>query len=372
MKLQFILLIVVFVAAVMIWLAPRKYAPRIMMWTTLLTYCWLAPLALFLLLITAFLQWCVWHFSAAIPGRLARWLPVILPVIPLAVYKLGFAYAGWLIPLGLSYYAFRQIHVAFEYYKGTMPMPTLIEYFQYLLFLPVILIGPIHRMPEFQRSLRRHKWNARQISEGLERILYGLVKICFLGNFLFSTELKQFASGVHAYWPRLYLETVAFTANAYVQFAGFSDLAIGAGLLWGVKVMENFNAPFMATNMQSFWQRWHISLSSWCRDYVFQPVAGLTRNRWAALVSSMLVLALWHEISLRYVVWGAIQAILILLTVQSRKLTPALSVFVNENRFGKWVGRLWVFHLFAFSCIFIGSESIGSLGHFFKRFFDGV
>jgi alginate O-acetyltransferase complex protein AlgI len=250
-----------------------------------------------------------------------------------------------------------------------MPKPALIGYFEYLLFLPVILIGPIHRMPEFQRSLRRLKWNPLQISEGLERILYGLVKICFLGNFLFSTELKEFAAGIHAHFPRLYVEIIAFTGNAYFQFAGFSDLAIGGGLLWGVKVMENFNAPFMATNMQSFWQRWHISLSSWCRDYVFQPVAGFTRNRWFALIASMLVLALWHEISIRYIVWGTIQAILILLTVQCRKLTPALSIFINENSIGKWLGRLWVFHLFAFSCVFIGSESIESLGHVFKTIF---
>ena len=369
MKLQFILLIIIFLVAATIWLLPRKYASGIMMWSTLAAYIWLAPLALALLLSTSFLQWCVWHFKRKISQRLARWLPIFIPAIPLVVCKLGFTYAHWLIPLGLSYYAFRQVHVAFECYKGAMHTPGLKEYFEYLLFLPVILIGPIHRMPEFQRSLRRHKWNPLQISEGLERILYGLVKICFLGNFVFSTALKEFAAEVPAYLPRLYLELIAFTGNAYFQFAGFSDLAIGGGLLWGVKVMENFNAPFMATNMQSFWQRWHISLSGWCRDYVFQPVAGFTRNRWMALIASMLVLALWHEISLRYVVWGIIQAVLILLTVQSRKLSPGLSAFINENKFGKWLGRLWVFHLFAFSCIFIGSESIDSLGQVFKTIF---
>jgi alginate O-acetyltransferase complex protein AlgI len=250
-----------------------------------------------------------------------------------------------------------------------MQRPGLVEYFEYLLFLPVILIGPIHRMPDFQRSLRRRKWNPLLLSEGLERILYGLVKICFLGNYLFSTELRQFAGQASPFFLRLYLEVVAFTGNAYFQFAGFSDLAIGGGLLWGIRVIENFNAPFSATNMQSFWQRWHISLSSWCRDYVFQPIAGFTRNRWAALVISMLVLALWHEISLRYVVWGALQASFILMTIRCRKWMPAFSIFINEHALGKWLGRVWVFHLFAFSCTLIGSESIGSLGPLFKKIF---
>ena len=139
------------------------------------------------------------------------------------------------------------------------------------------------------------------------------------------------------------------------------------GLIWGIRVMENFNAPFMATNMQDFWQRWHISLSSWCRDYVFQPLAALSRNRWIALLASMLVLALWHELSFRYLAWGIVQALLILITVRVRKYVPAFSSFINHHPMGSWLGRLWVFHIFAFSCVLIGSESIVSLSPAIKH-----
>ena len=138
-----------------------------------------------------------------------------------------------------------------------------------------------------------------------------------------------------------------------MQFAGFSDLAIGMGLLWGIRVMENFNYPFLATNMQGFWTRWHISLSSWCKDYVFQPILAFSRNRWIALIAAMLVLALWHEISLRYILWGVFHSSLILLAVLIRKKSPLFSNYINHHYFGRWLGRLWVLHAFAFSCLFL-------------------
>jgi|GEM_PF-1939772 len=363
MKLQVLFLAMIFITSPVIWLVPRQWTGRVMMCATFCIYAWIAPVAVALLIGCACLQWLSWHPVI----RNFKWVPVLIPLIPLVIVKTGFTYAHWLVPLGLSYYAFRQIHVAFECYKGTMQRPGLIEYLQYLLFLPVILIGPIHRMPAFQRSLRRHKWDPRFISEGLERILFGLVKISFLGNFLFSVRFREYAEGTTHYFPRLYLEIVAFTGNAYFQFAGFSDLAVGGALLWGVRIIENFNAPFLATNMQMFWQRWHISLSGWCREYVFQPIAGFTRNRWLALIVSMLVLALWHEISLRYIAWGSLQAVLILVTIRLRKLIPKVSLFINENAWGKWLGRIWVFHLFAFSCTLIGSESIESLEPLLKK-----
>lgn len=369
MKLQAIILVIIFLTTPLVWRVPNYWKGNTMAIITAIFLTCIAPLSVALMLSVAFLQWFVWEKGVFKSVRAEVIIAVLLPLIPLVFYKWRFASGDWVIPLGLSYYAFRQIHVAFECYKGEMRKPGLAAYFQYLLFLPVILIGPIHRMPDFQRSLRRMKWDFSQCSDGLERILYGMVKINFLGNFLFSVVLTTYARGVNTPFLRLYLEVVAFTGNAYFQFAGFSDLAIGAGLLWGIRVMENFNAPFMATNMQDFWRRWHISLSSWCRDYVFQPLVALSRNRWFALMSAMLVLALWHEISLRYIVWGSIQTILILLTAYSRKKTPVISEFINGHPLGRWMGRIWVFHLFAFSCIFIGSENIASLSPAFKHLF---
>lgn len=370
MKLQVIFIAVVLISSPLVWRLPNYWRSKLMMSLTLLVIGWFAPLSIFIMLVVAFLQWLIWKNNYFRIKKLGVFLTIFLPLLPLFIYKTEHKFNHWIIPLGLSYYAFRQVHVAFECYKSGMKKPALIEYFEYLLFLPVMLIGPIHRMPEFQRSLRRYKWDAAMFSEGLERLLYGLVKINFLGNFLFATQLIQGASHADSNYLKLYFEIIAFTANAYFQFAGFSDLAIGLGLIWGIRVMENFNSPFLATNMQDFWQRWHISLSSWCRDYVFYPLAALSRMRWFALIASMLVLALWHEISIRYILWGAIQALLILMTVWTRKMMPDFSQFINHHPLGRWFGRIWVFHAFAFSCIFIGTENIQALSVGFKQLFS--
>lgn len=369
MNIEFILIAIILITAPLVWNVSRFWQGKIMMICTLLVFAWLAPWSLLLMILTACAQWLVWRYMPPGLKTTGVLLTIFLPLLLLLSYKFGHKSINWIIPLGLSYYTFRQIHAAFECYKGAMKVPTLEEYLQYLLFLPVILVGPIHRMPEFQRSLRRLKWQPAVFSDGMERILYGLIKISFLGNYLFSVKFPQLADHTDAVFIKLYIQTIAFTCNAYVQFAGFSDLAIGMGLIWGIRVIENFNRPFLATNMQDFWTRWHISLSSWCRDYIFHPIIALSRNRWIALIISMLVLSLWHEISLRYIIWGMIQAALVLLTVQSRKTFPTLSNFVNQHAVGKWIGRIWVFHLFAFSCIFIGYENIHAAGTLFKQLF---
>ncbi len=110
-----------------------------------------------------------------------------------------------------------------------------------------------------------------------------------------------------------YLGILKFAANAYVQFAGYSDVAIGLGLTMGFRIQENFQAPFLASNFSDFWKRYHIFLTSWCRDYVFTPLLSLTRQGITAISASMLVLGLWYECSWRYLIWGAVQGLDIIL-----------------------------------------------------------
>lgn len=372
MKIQLLFILVVLVTAPLIWTAHKKWRGRIMMAATLLAWLFVAPFSLLLMVAVALGQWLVLKGRKSTTSKWRYLVSIILPLVPLVFYKLEHKAQDWIIPLGLSYYAFRQMHVAFEYYKGELPSFSLEEYFQYLLFLPVILIGPIHRINDMQRSWRRLKWQPAVFSDGLERILYGLVKINFLGNYLFSGKCNQWIQHIDMPGMKYYLKMMAFAGNAYVQFAGFSDLAIGMGLLWGIRVMENFNFPFLATNMQDFWTRWHISLSSWCRDYIFQPIMAYSRNRWFALVAAMLVLALWHEISWRYISWGVFHSCLIVSTVAIRRNFPAFSDYINKSSSGKWIGRLWVLHAFAFSCLFLIVEDASAFSNALKSFFNNV
>lgn len=215
------------------------------------------------------------------------------------------------IPLGLSYYAFRCLHYLIESYKGTIAPHGFREFAAYLVFLPTLAAGPIHRFDEFHRDHRRHRWDAQRFSAGLERILFGYVKIVVLANQLVNVNLQAYITSIDPSreWLVAYLEMLAFGLNGYLQFAGYSDIAIGFALLLGYRVMENFNWPFLARNISEFWQRWHISLSSWCRNYIFMVVTSISRKPTLAILLSMLVLGLWHEISLRYLLWGACHGI---------------------------------------------------------------
>lgn len=213
---------------------------------------------------------------------------------------------GAAIPLGLSYYSFRIVHYVLERYKGTVPRQPLRDYVSYLFFLPSLVVGPIHRYPAFDRDHRRHHWNAALLSEGLERILYGYVKISFLGNYLVSQVLAHHIDQIHPADGLLnqYLRIVQLSLNLYFQFSGYSDIAIGFARLLGFRIIENFNWPYFARNISEFWRRWHISLTTWCREYMYTTVFSLSRSPAAGALVTLVTIALWHEISLRYIAWG--------------------------------------------------------------------
>lgn len=210
------------------------------------------------------------------------------------------------LPLGLSFYYFRLLHYTIEVYKGNLTKISLWDFLGFMFYMPVILIGPIIRFTDWQKEVKRRRWNPLLFSGGLERILYGLVKIVVLGNYLFSARLSLYIIEIQGNQPWLanYLDCLRYTGNSYMQFAGYSDIAIGISMLSGIRIMENFNYPFLAKNINDFWKRWHISLSQWCRDYIFMPIASYSRLAWLAILSSMLVLGLWHEFSARYILWA--------------------------------------------------------------------
>ncbi len=238
-----------------------------------------------------------------------------------------------LIPLGLSYYTLRCLHYGIEKCKGTIPAHPFRDFIFYIFYLPTFMTGPIHRFPAFEKDMRRKRWDPFVFARGLERILFGYVKICFCANLLATgvfgqlIETHAVAGGSLEAW----LLMIQNGITLYFQFAGASDIAIGFGLLLGFNVMENFNFPFLARNISDFWTRWHISLTSWCRDYVYMGTAAVTRNTMLAALASMLAMGLWHEVSWRYLIWGLYQGAGILIWQKFQTLKPHLPR--SENKY---------------------------------------
>jgi len=218
---------------------------------------------------------------------------------------------NYLIPIGLSFYSFRIIHYLFEGYKEKLINHSLYDFLAYLFFLPTLIVGPINRFNQFKKDLDERSLNKVRFSYSIERILYGYTKIIVLGNYLVSYKLDTYIHNIEHTNPYLftYLSSVQYWLNLYFQFSGYADIAIGLSALMGFKIIENFNYPFLATNIADFWLRWHISLSSWIKDYVYAPLAAFTRKRFLSILFAMLVFGLWHQFSLTYILWGLYHAL---------------------------------------------------------------
>ncbi len=280
----------------------------------------------------------------------------------------------FIIPLGLSYYTFRCIHYAIEKYKGTIPAHSFGEFAQFMFFLPTFLVGPIHRFHDFQSDLNRKRWDPYMVAQGAERMLYGYVKITFIANLLVTGLLGIGIANISGSNESLYayLSMVRAFLNLYFMFSGFSDVAIGFGMMLGFKVMENFNFPFLAANISDFWRRWHISLTSWCRDYVYMGVMSTARSAALAAAAAMLVMGLWHEFSLRFVLWGIYHGVGIVIWQNFQHVKPKLPQV--KNKYGlmalRVLSTLLTLHYFMFGMLIANNTDLSTTwGEWHKMLF---
>lgn len=331
----------------------------------IITSCYLAyksPLSLLLLLTIIFFNYFILfktHFSQKIQMILC--LTLTCGILLFAKIKLTIS-PGWLIPLGLSYYIFRNIHFVLECYKGKIQKVTLNEYISYNLFIPVLLVGPINTFQPFIKDWQRRRYDENNISYGLERILYGFTKIIVIGNYLISGKLSLYTKllqGEHL-WAYTFLALCIFVFNAYFQFAGYSDIAIGLSRLAGIRINENFNYPFFSVNMREFWTRYHMSLSQFCKDYVYTPIASYFRHPLLGVFLTMTIIGLWHELSWRYLVWGLIQ----FAGITYSGLIPIGNSLILKN-----ICRLGTALFYILSCAVISKNSFTEVNNVYKILF---
>ncbi len=267
----------------------------------------------------------VWIARRAQRGQ-RRYIPLGLFVLigvfilakwPAALHTLlepwGIPVAAW---LGISYLLFRLLHVLLESRRNPLPELKLGELIVYALFPASFIAGPIDRFPRFKSDLDRadQPFTFNFAADGTWLILIGAFKKFVIADFLarLPLDISRYPSGTPV--PYLWLALYGYGFLLYFDFAGYTDMAIGAARLIGFHLPDNFNAPYLKTNLARFWQSWHITLSSWARDYVFLPLARTLRMRveWlpangAALIchlATMLVIGLWHGFAWTFVAWG--------------------------------------------------------------------
>ncbi len=221
-----------------------------------------------------------------------------------------------ILPVGISFYTFEAINYTVDVYRRKAPAArNLADFMLFITFFPHLVAGPIVRARDFLPQVgRRKRWDWLRLDLGARYFLLGLFK-----KLAIADHLAQFADPVfqdpHAYGSHaVWLATIAYTLQIYCDFSGYSDMAIGSAHMLGYKLALNFNLPYLASNVAEFWRRWHISLSTWLRDYLFIPLGGSRGTRWHThrnLLITMILGGLWHGASWTFVVWGLLHGLLL-------------------------------------------------------------
>lgn len=238
--------------------------------------------------------------------------------------------------LGGAYFSLRHIHVLSDWWAGRLLRPTTRAYLQYHLFLPTLVAGPIHRFAPFQSQLLRRRNDPEDMVAGAERLLWGAFQFTVLGGWLMNRVNRAVAYGL-ADAPGSALDLAQSACGwitLYLGFAGLSSIAIGLSLMMGLRIEENFDQPWKARDLLDFWSRWHMTLTSFSRDYIFRPVSAMTRSAVAGAFITMVFLGLWHGLSAYWIGWGIWQGLGVLLTSYAR----GTGLFAS---FPVWSGRLF-------------------------------
>jgi len=226
--------------------------------------------------------------------------------------------AAVLMPLGFSFLAFELMHFAIERRRGRIGAASFVDLAAFAFFFPCRIAGPIKRFADFTAAVARAEASLDNVYSGLMRILVGLVKKVVIADVLALTvaEIGYAATPAHV-WKVV----LVYSLQIFFDFSAYSDIAIGVSRVLGVTVPENFRWPYLSPNIQEFWNRWHITLSSWVRDYVFLPLGHeLFRTRLrrdplviaaASYLVSFVVIGAWHGLMLNYLVWGAYHGVLL-------------------------------------------------------------
>jgi len=354
-------------------LVPKGLKNTVLLVFSLAFYAWGEPKYVLLMLATIALFYiCGLAIGKANTQSLKKlWLlvSVVVGVGLLAVFKyadffigsfnaatgLSLPFLRLALPIGISFYTFQCLSYTIDVYRGNVPVQkNPIRFGAYVTLFPQLIAGPIVRYIDVARELenRSHSWE--NFRYGIRRFLIGLGKKILLAD-QFALLIKLFRQApepsVLFYW----MYAIAFMLNIYFDFSGYSHMAIGLGRIFGFHFHENFNYPYLSKSVTEFWRRWHMSLGSWFRDYVYIPMGGnrVSRARWVLnILTVWLLTGLWHGAAWNFVLWGLLFAVLLLI----EKWVPAL------QRLPQLLRHLYVLLLICISFVLFNAETLTQAG----------
>ncbi|WP_169089953.1 MBOAT family O-acyltransferase [Paenibacillus sp. PL91] len=382
-----LLFLFLFLPAVLLlyFVSPWRIKNFVLFVTSLIFYAWGEPVYIAIMLLSTVTDYSFGLLlsHSRLSSMQRKWIVVASIIVNLTL--LGyFKYADFLIhnvnallgtqipltelalPIGISFYTFQSMSYIIDVYRGTAKAQrNWIDFGTFVALFPQLVAGPIVQYSTIAEQLRHRTVNVELFAEGVRRFIIGLAKKVLLANNIGLLWHTVSASSTDT-MPALaaWLGIIAFAFQIYFDFSGYSDMAIGLGMMFGFRFNENFNRPYTAQSITDFWRRWHISLSTWFRDYVYIPLGGNRKGPWKQLRNIMIVWLLtgiWHGASWNFLLWGLYFGV----------------VLVFEKWFGlRFLQRMpaWVRHVYALLLILIGwvffaFDELPQMGSYFAAMF---
>ncbi len=272
----------------------------------------------------------------------------------------------WILPIGLSFHTFQSLSYVIEVYRGNQRAERHFGiYALYVMFYPQLVAGPIERPQNLLGQFRiRHDFDDQRIANGLKLMAWGLFKKVVIADRLAMMVNNVYNDPTSFEGIPLVLATVFFAFQIYCDFSGYSDMAIGAAQVMGFRLMENFNRPYFAKTISEFWKRWHISLSTWFRDYLYIPLGGNRAGNFRRsfnLFFTFLVSGFWHGANWTFIIWGALHGMFLIVGNQTRhqreRIKRSLGV-VKGAPLNRWLQIGMTFALVCFAWIFFRARTL--------------
>jgi D-alanyl-lipoteichoic acid acyltransferase DltB (MBOAT superfamily) len=287
---------------------------------------------------------------------------------------------GIILPIGLSFHTFQSLSYTIEVYRGNYRAERHLGIFAlYVMFYPQLVAGPIERPQNVLPQLHgRYDFEYRRVTDGLKLMAWGFFKKVVIADRVAILVNEVYAEpAAHEGLP-LILATVLFTYQIYCDFSGYSDIALGSAQVMGIRLMKNFDSPYSSASISEFWRRWHISLSTWFRDYLYIPLGGNRVGKWrwySNLFITFLVSGLWHGANWTFVAWGALHGTYLVTSIWTEDVRRRLTHAIGLDRVPALhtaVRVLVTFALASFAWIFFRAANVGDAIYVATHLFTGL
>lgn len=272
-----------------------------------------------------------------------------------------------ILPVGISFYTFHGLSYVFDIYnKRIKPTFNIVDYTLFVSFFPLLVAGPIERATHLLPQIEKPRvFNYSQAADGLRQILWGLFKKMVIADNCAVFANQIFNDSANQSGSNLVLGAVFFAFQIYGDFSGYSDIALGSARLLGIELLKNFSFPYFSRDIAEFWRRWHISLSSWFKDYLYIPLGGSKGGNWMRIRNTFIIFIVsgfWHGSNWTFIVWGALNALFIVPSMLMRTNRNNIEIVANDSALPslrEFFQMIITFALACFAWIFFRAESVG-------------